>query len=78
MKKSIEIFGWYGVVAILAAYALISFSVFDANNFWYQILNVTGSAGLTAVALTKKDTQLVLANGAWAVIALVILIKIIF
>jgi len=40
----IEILGWYGVIAVLGAYALISFSL-SANSLWYQGLNITG--GLT-------------------------------
>lgn len=78
MKKFIEIFGWYGAVAILVAYALISFGVFTADNIWYQLLNVTGSAGLTTVAFVKNDTQLVLVNAFWVIIGLIVILKIIF
>ena len=78
MKKFIEIFGWYGAFAILLAYALISFSMLDANNIWYQLLNVTGGAGLTAIAFVKNDNQLVLVNAIWVIIGLIILFKIIF
>ena len=46
MKTFVEIFGWYGTVAIVIAYALVSFSVIESTNIWYQILNATGALGI--------------------------------
>lgn len=43
MKKNlIETFGWYGMVAIVTAYALNSFSILTSENIWYQLLNAKG------------------------------------
>ena len=49
MKKLIELFGWYGTVAIVAAYALVSFSVLQPTDITYQLLNGTGALGLMLV-----------------------------
>lgn len=71
----VEFIGWYGAVAVLAAYFLVSFGYLSAVSFWFQFLNATGSAGLTAVAYIKKDWQLAVLNFVWVGIALVALIK---
>lgn len=75
MKTFIEFFGWYGTFAILLAYALSSFSILATTNPAYQILNITGSMGIVAIALTKKDHQSATLNVIWAVIGLVALIR---
>jgi hypothetical protein len=70
----VEFLGWYGAVAVLAAYFFVSFHYLSADSFWFQFLNATGSAGLTAVAYIKKDWQLAVLNLVWAVIALIALL----
>ncbi len=57
MKTFIEFFGWYGTVAIVAAYALVSFSIIEPSNIWYQILNGTGALGIVVVSFHKKTYQ---------------------
>lgn len=69
--------GWYGVLAILAAYALLSFKVIDADSLPYQLLNLTGAIGIMIVAATKKDTQPVVLNVVWALVALVAIIRLV-
>lgn len=73
---SIEIFGWYGMIAILLAYGLISLQFLGADNVWYQSLNLTGALGVASVAYYKKAGQPAVLNLIWAVIALVALIRI--
>lgn len=72
MKKE-DIIGWYGVLAVLLAYALVSLSIWETN-MAYQILNVTGSLGLMYVAITKKAYQLSAFYIFWAIVALINLI----
>ena len=74
----LETFGWYGAVVTLLAYALISEGFFCANNIWYQLLNLTGGIGLTAIASYKKDYPLIALNAIWAIIALAMIVKIIY
>lgn len=78
MKKNlIEIFGWYGMIAIVLAYALVSFSFISANSIWYQFLNGTGAVGIVIISLHKKAYQPGVLNIIWAVIALIAIINIV-
>lgn len=71
-KKIIdEMIGWYGTVAILLAYALISFEVFSAKSFIYQILNGTGALGIVYISVKKKAYQPGVLNIIWALIAVI-------
>jgi len=77
MKKNIiEIFGWYGAIAIVVAYALVSFSVLSADSIWYQILNATGALGIVVVSLYKKAYQPGILNIIWAIIALLAILNV--
>lgn len=78
MKKFLEIFGWYGAVAIVGAYALVSFSIIQSNSVLYQLLNLTGAIGIVAVSLAKKAYQPATLNIIWTVIAAIALIKLLF
>ena len=75
MKLAIEIFGWYGAMAILLAYALVSFSYIEPTNIWYQVLNGTGALGIVAVSFYKKAYQPGVLNAIWAVIALLAIVQ---
>ncbi len=71
MKKTlIEALGWYGTIAILGAYALLSFGAIGPNSLSYQLLNITGAAGIIVVSLSKKTYQPAVLNAAWILIAL--------
>lgn len=78
MKKFLEIFGWYGAVAIISAYALVSFSIIQSNSVLYQLLNLTGAVGIIAVSLAKKAYQPAALNIIWTIIAAIALIKLLF
>lgn len=57
MKNKItEILGWYGVAAIVGAYALSSFGVIGGQSLLYQGLNLTGAIGIVLDALNDKNT----------------------
>lgn len=73
-----EIFGWYGAIAILGAYALVSFLVIPSNGLIFQILNLTGALGLMAVAYYKKVYQSVVLNIVWSIIGIIAIANIIF
>lgn len=78
MKRAILIYEWYGVLAILLAYFLLSFSIIDSNNIWYQILNGTGALGIVLAAYQKKDYQSMVLNVIWTSIATVTILVTIF
>jgi hypothetical protein len=73
----IETIGWYGVLALLAAYVLLTFGVLASNNPWYQILNVTGAIGIVTEAFNRKNYQPAVLNTIWALVGIIALIKLI-
>lgn len=77
MKHFIEAFGWFGVVAIVGAYALLSFSVIASDSIAYQALNIVGSLGIVTEALTKRDYQPAVLNIIWLLVGAIALARII-
>lgn len=73
--RLIALLGWYGVLAVLTGYALVSFRIIPANGYLYQLLNLTGALGIVAETASKKDTQPAVLNLVWAVIALIAIIR---
>jgi len=71
----IEIAGWYGMSAILLAYAFVSFSIISPHGWIYQLLNFTGAVGVLAVSYTKHAKQPALLNLVWAIVALLALFQ---
>lgn len=80
MNKKIigEIIGWYGTVAIVSAYALLSFGAISSNSLVYQVLNGTGAIGIVYISFKKKAYQPGALNIIWTIIATVAIIKILF
>jgi len=79
MKRLLaEIIGWYRVLAILLAYALVSFNVIASNDIIYQLLNFTGALGIVVISLIKKVYQPATLNIIWAIIAIIALLTIVF
>lgn len=70
-----EFMGWYGAVAILAAYFLVSFDKVPADGAVFQLLNLTGAFGLIIIALYKRVIQSVVLNLFWAGVAILALIS---
>lgn len=78
MKYSlVQIIGWLGMLLILAAYFFVSFDLLLPDSIWYQGMNIVGSAGIIAVAFTKKDWQPMVLNIVWILIAIVAILRII-
>jgi hypothetical protein len=74
--KAENVIGWYGVLAIILAYGLVSFNVITAKSISYQVLNLSGAVGIVVEALSKKDAQPVVLNIIWAVIAAIAIVHI--
>lgn len=70
-NRLLQLFAWYGVVAILCGYALISFGYIEARGYVYQGLMVTGSLGIVLEALHKRDYQPAVLNLVFASIGVV-------
>ncbi len=71
-----EVAGWYGALALIAAYALVSFSVIAGDGVTFQLLNLTGAMGIIVIASYKKVRQSVVLNIFWGIVALVALVRI--
>lgn len=73
-KRITEVIGWYGVFAILLAYALVSFKIVPTSSYLYQLLNLTGAISIAVISITKKAKQPATLNVVWAIIAFVAII----
>lgn len=76
-QKLISVLGWYGVVAILTAYTLMSFEILSSKDIIYLLLNLTGSVGIIIVAWSRKDAQPMVLNVVWAAVALLSLVNVV-
>lgn len=78
MNKKIidEVIGWYGTVAIVLAYTLLSFEVISSASLLYQIMNATGAVGIVYISFKKKAYQPGVLNIIWTIIATVAIIRI--
>ena len=70
----IEAYGWYGAVALLLAYTLLSLSVIE-KGVLYQLLNFTGATGVGIAALTRRSYQATVLEFVWAAVALFSLVR---
>jgi len=73
-----EVAGWYGTVAILAAYAFVSFGFISGEGLVFQLLNLTGAVGIIVIASYKHIVQSVVLNVVWSIVALIAIASIIF
>ncbi|HAU07587.1 MAG: hypothetical protein UW46_C0013G0003 [Candidatus Yanofskybacteria bacterium GW2011_GWF1_44_227] len=73
--KIVGAYGWYGMVAIVLAYALNNFGVISVSGYWYPFLNITGSLGIIADSWYHKAWQSVILNVVWIIVAIFALIK---
>ena len=77
LKKIPDILGWIGVVAILVAFALVSFGYVGGQSLAFQILNLAGSGLIAYDAFTNRDKPAAVLNLAYAAIAVIVLLKIV-
>jgi hypothetical protein len=75
IKVTIEALGWYGAVAILGAYAAVSFGWLGAGSLVAISLNLTGAFGVILVSWSKRAWQPVALNGFWLAVAAVSLAR---
>ena len=77
MKKASGILGWYGVIATVVAYILVSFLILSPTSLLYQALNLMGALGVTIETYYRKDYQPFWLNLIWMLIALVAIASIV-
>lgn len=62
-------------MCILGAYVAVSFGWLRPEGFWYQILNLFGSAGNIVYYRAKRAYSGEILDGVWAFVALLALIR---
>lgn len=72
----VEALGWYGVGAILVAYALLSFGFLAPHSLAYQLLNLTGGVTIIVDAWVDRNYQPVFLNIIWSLVAIVAIAQI--
>lgn len=74
MELFIELYGWYGAIAILSAYFLNSFRLIGVGAT-YQLLNLTGAVGIVIVSVHNGAYPPAGLNAVWALIAVIALYR---
>lgn len=64
-----EVAGWYGTLAILGAYAGVSWGLFETG-VTYQLLNLTGAVGIGLVCWRRRVWQPLVLQATWAIVAI--------
>ena len=72
-----EVWGWYGIVAVVGAYALSTFEVLESGDLGHSLLNLTGASGIGLVCLRKRAWQGFWVEAIWVVIAITALIRLV-
>ncbi len=78
IKRYQNVIGWYGAVASLGAYFLVSFAIVEPRSLSYQILNLSGAIGLGIICYFKRTYQPLIVNIIWAAIAILAIVNIVF
>ena len=76
VHRTVEWFGWVGVVAIFGAYAGLNFGWLAADALVYQLLNFFGGILILVDAWIDRNYQPVALYALWSLIALIAIIRI--
>lgn len=76
MSFWIEVIGWAGSVAVVAAYLLVSYQKLASNSWSYQILNLFGSICLIINTYFNHAFPSMTVNIIWAGIAIAVMVNI--
>lgn len=71
----LSVLGWYGVVAIVGGYALLSAGILRGDGYMYHVLNLTGTFGVAAEAYSKRDMPPTALNVIMGLIAMFAIIR---
>jgi len=74
-KIIIEIIGWIGSVAVVAAYLLVSYNKVKSDSYFYQFLNLLGSICLIINTFYHNAFPSMIVNIIWSFIAIAVLFK---
>ncbi len=71
----IEGFSWYGVLAILGAYAVTTLGIYPPSSYLVIFLNISGALAMLFDAWKDKNWQPVFLNIIWIALGLVAAIQ---
>lgn len=77
MKIFIDVIGWIGATALVAAYAMVSTRRLDPGSWSYQGLNLIGAVGLMLNSVYYTAYPSTVVNVIWGVIAVAALWKLV-
>jgi hypothetical protein len=77
MELVINILGWIGSIAVVAAYGLNSYQRIKSDSIAFQLLNLTGAIFLIINSIYKQAYPFTFINLVWSVIAIVAIVGII-
>ena len=77
-KLFAEILGWYGAIALILAYVIVSFNIAPPSSLVFQLLNLTGGIGIIIISLVKKAYQPAALNIVFVILVLIAIFRIIF
>jgi hypothetical protein len=75
VSKGLEIIGWYGPIAFIVGFALVSFGAIDGRSYTFQLLNLTGGISLALISFAKKAYQPAVLNVILTLIAVFTIIS---
>ena len=67
----IQLLSIVGAILILLPFAASQVGRLSTRTLSYQLMNLVGSAGLTAVAIVERQYGFILLEGTWAVVSVV-------
>lgn len=73
-KTIMGILGWYGALATLTAFALISLDLIGAGGPCYILLNLTGGVALTVFTYSRRVRPSMVVNAVWSLAAAISLV----
>lgn len=77
MELVINILGWIGSIAVVAAYGLNSYQKIKSDSITFQLLNLIGAILLIINSIYKQAYPFTFINSVWSVIAIVAIMEII-
>lgn len=77
MDLFIDILGWVGSIAVVAAYGLNSYQKIKSDSLTFQSLNLVGAILLIINSIYKQVYPFTFINSVWTVIALMAIVGIV-
>lgn len=71
-----DIFGWIGVMLIIASYSLIALGIVDGNSLIYHGLVLVGSIAVGVISIKKQAFQPAVLNILFSLLALIAIVRI--